>query len=74
MKSDLLYLGHIADSIAAIETCVAGGREIFLRERLIQDAVVRNSRLSAKRLADCLCRRGNLPPPHGARSSPSEIA
>lgn len=42
MKSDLPYLGHIADSIAAIESYVTAGRETFLRERLIQDAVIRN--------------------------------
>ena len=42
MKSDRPYLGHIADSIAAIESYVAGGRETFLQERLIQDAVIRN--------------------------------
>jgi uncharacterized protein with HEPN domain len=42
VKSDLPYLGHIGDAIAAIETYVAGGRETFLRERLIQDAVIRN--------------------------------
>ena len=42
MKSDIPYLGHITDSIAAIETYVAGGREAFLDERMIQDAVVRN--------------------------------
>jgi uncharacterized protein with HEPN domain len=32
----------IADSIAAIERYVRDGRETFLRERLIQDAVIRN--------------------------------
>ena len=42
MKSDLPYLGHIADSIAAIESYVADGRESFMAQRLIQDAVVRN--------------------------------
>jgi uncharacterized protein with HEPN domain len=42
VKSDLPYLGHINDAIAAIETYVAGGRETFLRERMIQDAVIRN--------------------------------
>ena len=42
MKSDRPYLGHIADSIAAIESYVARGRETFLRQRLIQDAVIRN--------------------------------
>ena len=42
MKTDLPYLGHIADSIAAIENYVAGGRDAFIHERLIQDAVIRN--------------------------------
>ena len=42
MISDRLYLEHILDSIAAIETYVAAGRESFLRERMIQDAVIRN--------------------------------
>jgi len=42
VKSDLPYLAHIADSITAIQTYVAGGRDAFLRERLIQDAVIRN--------------------------------
>jgi uncharacterized protein with HEPN domain len=42
VKSDRPYLEHIADSIAAIESYVASGREGFLRTRLIQDAVVRN--------------------------------
>ena len=41
MKSDLPYLQHIRDSIVAIENYVAGGRQAFLSERLIQDAVIR---------------------------------
>lgn len=42
MKSDRFYLEHIADSIRAVENYVAGGRDIFLREWIIQDAVIRN--------------------------------
>jgi uncharacterized protein with HEPN domain len=42
VRSDLPYLGHIADSITAIEAYVANGRDAFLRERMIQDAVIRN--------------------------------
>ncbi len=42
MKSDRPYLEHIADSIAAIERYVAEGREVYLQERMIQDAVIRN--------------------------------
>jgi uncharacterized protein with HEPN domain len=42
VKSDLPYLAHIVDSIAAIESYTGTGREAFMRERLIQDAVIRN--------------------------------
>lgn len=42
MKSDLPYLEHIAESIAAIEEYVAAGKDTFLRRRIIQDAVIRN--------------------------------
>jgi len=42
VKSDLPYLGHISDSIEAIESYVVDGRDRFMRERLIQDAVIRN--------------------------------
>lgn len=34
MKSDLPYLGHISDSIAAIESYVVDGRDRFIREGL----------------------------------------
>jgi uncharacterized protein with HEPN domain len=55
MKSDVPLLGHIADSVAAIESYTVSGRDAFLADRLIQDAVIRNfeiigeaaSRLSA---------------------------
>ena len=42
MKSDIPYLEHILDSIDAIETYVAAGRDAFMGQRMIQDAVVRN--------------------------------
>jgi uncharacterized protein with HEPN domain len=42
VKSDQPYLSHIADSIAAIESYVTGGRERFLSQRMVQDAVIRN--------------------------------
>jgi uncharacterized protein with HEPN domain len=42
VKSDLPYLGHIADSIAASEAYVIDGRDAFMRNRLIQDAVIHN--------------------------------
>lgn len=54
MKSDRPYLGHILDSIEAIERYVDAGRERFLGERMIQDAVIRNFKVigeAANRLA-----------------------
>jgi hypothetical protein len=49
VTSDLPYLAHIADSIAAIETYVSGGREVYLRDRLIQDAVIRKRQAAFRR-------------------------
>jgi uncharacterized protein with HEPN domain len=48
MKSDLPLLGHIADSITAIENYTAAGRDAFLADRLIQDAVIRNFEISGE--------------------------
>lgn len=42
MKSDRFYLRHILDSVCAIESYVADGKEAFSSQRLIQDAVIRN--------------------------------
>jgi uncharacterized protein with HEPN domain len=64
VKSDRPYLAHIADSIVAIESYVAGGREVFLRERLIQDAVVRNFEIigeAAGRLSPALLGAADIP-------------
>jgi uncharacterized protein with HEPN domain len=64
VKSDLPYLGHISDSIAAIESYVVDGRERFMRERLIQDAVIRNFEVigeAANQLSAELRRRQGFP-------------
>jgi uncharacterized protein with HEPN domain len=42
MKDDRVYLRHIRDAIARIESYVTRGREAFLAETIIQDAVIRN--------------------------------
>lgn len=63
MKSDLPYLGHIADSIAAIETYCAAGRDAFMRDRLVQDAVIRNFEIigeAAGRLTPAIRNRGQI--------------
>ena len=41
MKDDQVFLRHIADAIAKIESYVAVGRETFMAESHWQDAVVR---------------------------------
>ena len=67
MKSDRPYLAHIADSIAAIEDYVSGGRDAFLSERLVQDAVIRNFEIigeAATRLSPVVRDSGNI---HWAR-------
>ena len=64
MKSDLPYLGHISDSIAAIESYVVDGRDRFMRERLIQDAVIRNFEIigeAANRLSAELRSQQDIP-------------
>jgi uncharacterized protein with HEPN domain len=42
MKDDRLYLIHISECIARVESYVSGGRDEFLDSPLIQDAVIRN--------------------------------
>lgn len=42
MKDDRVYLRHIRDAITRIESYVGGGREAFLADNMIQDAVIRN--------------------------------
>jgi len=43
MKKDpRVYLAHILECAEKIERYIRGGREEFLREELIQDAVIRN--------------------------------
>ena len=42
MKSDLLYLEHIIDRAAAVQRYFAAGKDGFMRERMVQDAVIRN--------------------------------
>jgi uncharacterized protein with HEPN domain len=64
VKSDVPYLAHIADSIAAIETYVAGGRDTFMKDRMIQDAVIRNFEVigeAANRLSPTIRDRPVLP-------------
>lgn len=42
MKDDRLYLSHIRDAIARIQTYTSPGKSVFFSETIVQDAVVRN--------------------------------
>ena len=42
IKDDRLYLIHISECIAKIESYASKGREAFLQDTMIQDAVIRN--------------------------------
>jgi len=42
MKEDRIYLLHISDAIERIESYTRGGRDTFMKETMIQDAVMRN--------------------------------
>lgn len=55
MKDDLVYLQHIAESIAKIRVYTSRGHQVFLAEAMIQDAVIRNLEVvgeAVKRISD----------------------
>ncbi len=55
MKDDRFYVLHIRECIANIEEDTAGGREAFLANRTLRDAVMRNLQIlaeSSKRVSD----------------------
>ena len=57
MKDDRVYLRHIRDAIARIDSYVARGRDAFLAETMVQDAVIRNLEVigeAVKNLSDSL--------------------
>ena len=42
MKDERVYLLHIRDAIARIESYISGDKSRFLQDTMIQDAVIRN--------------------------------
>ncbi|MBI4587368.1 MAG: DUF86 domain-containing protein [Candidatus Rokubacteria bacterium] len=42
MKEDSVYLKHIRDAIARVESYTAGGPKSFFQNTMVQDAVIRN--------------------------------
>ena len=65
MKRDLVYLDHIREAIGQIAVYSAAGREEFFRNRMAQDAIIRNFEIigeAVKRLSDDLKdRRPDVP-------------
>ena len=57
MRDDRLYLIHIMECVERIENYSAPGRDVFLSDTMIQDAVLRNLHTlseSTQRLSDAL--------------------
>lgn len=42
MKDDAVFLGHIRDATERIEAFTSGGRDRFMADPMVQDAVIRN--------------------------------
>jgi uncharacterized protein with HEPN domain len=42
MKQTRVYLLHIRDALARIVEYTRGGREVFMQQSMVQDAVIRN--------------------------------
>ena len=64
MKTDQPYLSHMADGIAAIESYVVAGRDTFLAQRIVQDAVIRNFEIigeAAGKLSDAARANSEIP-------------
>ena len=59
-KDDRVYLDHIAEAISRIATYCEAGRDEFMRNRMIQDAVTRNLEIigeAAKQVSDATRRK-----------------
>ena len=60
MKDDRLYLTHIRECIARIESYLPGSRDAFMSSKMVQDAILRNLQTlaeSTQRLSDALKRK-----------------
>jgi hypothetical protein len=52
VKGDRLYLKHILDAIEKVDSYTSVGRQTFITTSHWQDAVIRNSKLSARQPKD----------------------
>jgi uncharacterized protein with HEPN domain len=54
-EKDLIYLAHILEYVEAVQDCTAKGEKDFLKNGLVQDAVLRRLQImaeSTQRLSD----------------------
>ena len=57
MKDDKLYLIHIKECVERVRQYAAGGKEAFLEDTMLQDAVLRNLQVlseSSQKLSEAL--------------------
>ena len=62
MKDETVYLKHIRDALAKIESYTAEGRERFFADSMVQDAVIRNLEIigeAARNLSPNFIKRQN---------------
>lgn len=60
MKDERVYIGHICDAINDIESYASAGREVFMIDRMRQDAVIRKLEIigeAVKKLTDATKQR-----------------
>lgn len=64
INRDVLYLTHIIECIEAISEYTADGRDQFLKNRMIRDAVIRNFEIigeASGRLSETVTRNSSIP-------------
>jgi len=53
VKDERIYLGHIRDAINDIEQYASAGRDVFMVDRMRQDAVIRKLEDGRRNAARC---------------------
>lgn len=64
INRDVLYLTHIIECIEAISEYTAGGKDQFLKSRMIRDAVIRNFEIigeASGRLSESVTQNSPIP-------------
>ncbi len=62
MRDESVYLKHIREAIARIESYTAEGRKAFLKDTMVQDAVIRNLEVIGEAVKNLSSDFRRLPP------------